>query len=129
MSRVAVAFFLCVFGSALFFFLGLGFESRRVEEREPPKLPEREIPLGSESAFSQVAEVRSEPAGSYDAGYQVGYRAYMVQTGQEVPPEVAVRYTSMVEGGSSGGSEDEMLRGYVDGYHKASEMSQCPRCY
>ena len=126
MSRVAVAFFLCVFGSALFFFLGLGFAPRWVEEREPPKLPEREIPLGSESAFSQVAEL--EPS-AYGAGYQVGYRAYMVQTGQEVPPEVAVRYTSMVEGDSSGGSEDEMLRGYVDGYHKATEMSQCPRCY
>ena len=67
--------------------------------------------------------MRSDP-GSYEVGYEMGKRAFMIQMGMEVDP--VVRYTT-ISGSSGGGNEEEMNRGYVDGYHRAADGFICPR--
>lgn len=60
----------------------------------------------------------------YERGFVNGYRAFREQSGEYVPieqyaPAVAHQYSS------SHWSEME-TKGYVDGYHKATNMQCCP---
>lgn len=72
--------------------------------------------------------VRPEPVeevevlSPYRYGYESGYSSFLAQVGEEVPRKRVVMYAT--------GSEDmegEYSRGYVDGYHRATEGYSCPR--
>lgn len=68
-----------------------------------------------------------ESVSSYDLGYREGYRAFLRQQGIESSlGEASVIYASshgVFVGEDDGGMEG---RGYMDGYHKASESLSCP---
>lgn len=64
----------------------------------------------------------------YSAGYREGYAAFLNQIGggptdPSVPERAEKRYSSS-EHGYEG---DQKIKGYVDGYHRASEIQNCPR--
>jgi hypothetical protein len=61
-------------------------------------------------------------ASAYEEGYRRGHRAWMSQSGAEIRSDLyAVLETSAIPG-----EEEAMTRGYIDGYHRASELSVCP---
>ena len=63
------------------------------------------------------------PETPYDHGFQKGYDAFLKQTGRYVPrPGRVASYTS-----SYSDDDEEVVKGYVDGYHRATELDQCPR--
>jgi flagellar biosynthesis/type III secretory pathway protein FliH len=63
----------------------------------------------------------------YDLGYKKGFHAFMAQTGKE-GPEVAYKYTAQIEEHEETERYADVIdKGYVDGYHKASESGFCPR--
>lgn len=63
----------------------------------------------------------------YDLGYKKGFHAFMAQTGRE-GPEVAYKYTTQIEEHEETERYTDVIdKGYVDGYHKASESGICPR--
>lgn len=68
----------------------------------------------------------------YEFGYRRGYDAFCAQAGVAPPTRqhaalpTAVRYTSAH---GHGGDESEMEKGYVDGYHRATELEYCPRSW
>lgn len=109
-SWLTALFFLCV--SAVFLFFLMGRPARRVKS-----LPDREPPVDV-PVFVQVPE----PTG-YDLGFERGYRAFLVQMGEDVAS--VELYASEVHGFS----EDDVSRGYADGYHRACEMTFCPKNY
>lgn len=82
-----------------------------------PELPEVDLPTGVEEVYVESAQPSS--ASSYDVGYEQGRRAFLLQMGEEVP--VVEMYVSHVDL-----DEEEVSRGYVDGYHKAGEQVYCP---
>jgi len=58
---------------------------------------------------------------AYSYGFDRGRACFLVQMGEDVKIPSSSRY--MTEGHWS---EDEVGRGYVDGYHRAAEMFSCP---
>lgn len=75
---------------------------------------------------------------AYKAGYKRGYKSFMKQMGLESAEDSKeISYTSNVEDKSNLETEEQkkeyqdiMMKGYVDGYHKAGESSEykyCPR--
>ena len=58
---------------------------------------------------------------AYTYGFDRGRACFLVQMGEDVKIPSSSRY--MVVGHWS---EDEVGRGYVDGYHRAAEMFSCP---
>jgi hypothetical protein len=61
----------------------------------------------------------------YEQGFRTGYSAFLKQTGRYIPrPGVSASYTS-----SYSSDDEDVSRGYADGYHKATEMEHCPRSY
>jgi hypothetical protein len=71
---------------------------------------------------------------AYKAGYKRGYKSFIKQMGLESAEDSKeISYTSNVEDESILKTEeyqDIMMKGYVDGYHKAGESSEykhCPR--
>lgn len=81
------------------------------------------VRTSSDDVPEPVLGIMSEPS-SYEVGYEVGKRAFLIQMGGEVDP--VVRYTSTASASFSG-EDGEMSRGYVDGYHRAAETYNCPR--
>jgi hypothetical protein len=68
---------------------------------------------------------------AYDVGYKKGYNNFM-KTSVDTEDKVTTEYTSNVEDQSKIDLESEevqeiMMKGYVDGYHKAGESLHCPR--
>ena len=118
--RLSAFFLVLFFGLAMFFLIGRGVPLRGVPS-EVPSLPEREVPSAVEVYAQTVSGNPVET--SYEVGYKQGYRALLVQMGQDVPP--VERYVSIDSGELD---EESASRGYVDGYHKASESLVCPRC-
>lgn len=57
----------------------------------------------------------------YRYGYVSGYRSFLEQEGMEVPSSRVVMY-------ATDSMDEEYSRGYVDGYHRATEAVHCPRC-
>jgi hypothetical protein len=84
-----------------------------------------------DSVVVEEVSVVSAPEGSIeslevaDSAYSYGFRrgeaCFLVQMGEDVKIPSSSRY--MVEGHWS---EDDVGRGYVDGYHRAAEMFSCP---
>lgn len=60
---------------------------------------------------------------AYEQGFATGYQAFLNQIGRPDPSPIKIaKYSSNVPE-----DEDEKMRGYVDGYHKATESFNCPR--
>lgn len=71
---------------------------------------------------------------AYNIGYKNGQRAMYVQMNMQVnDEEKVVEYTTLEESIKSEEEKkkiDEIIqKGYVDGYHRASESFSCPRSY
>lgn len=60
---------------------------------------------------------------AYEEGYWRGYGAFLSQSGLQLPPVKLVKYSSS----DSEEQKEELEKGYVDGYHKATECMFCPR--
>lgn len=122
--RDLVIFSLLLVCAAMVFLFGPGEGVERVELRE-----EQGFPLDSGVLVgSGVESVEGvESVGSYDLGYREGYLAFLRQQGIESSlGEASVIYASshgVFVGEDDGGMEG---RGYMDGYHKASESLSCP---
>lgn len=67
-------------------------------------------------------EVEVEVLPPYRHGYDSGYRSFLAQMGEEIPKGRVSSYMSRADG-----MDEEYLRGYVDGYHRATEAYRCPR--
>lgn len=72
---------------------------------------------------------------AYQASYDNGYRSFLRQF-MDNEPGATYQYTSQVQEKSVDEKTKEtkeyreaIEKGYVDGYHKASEMNNCPRIY
>lgn len=95
------------------------------------------------TALILLAESRRKPGeseagsalvqgGSYEENYIRGYRAFQEQSGiylpaeQYIPPAKTYSYTSREFGDDP---RPEWERGYEDGYHRASQMQNCPGPY
>lgn len=63
--------------------------------------------------------------GNYESGFNRGYNAFMAQMGEESSEKRVFKYTKFEK--EIENSEEEELKGYVDGYHKAAELQYCPR--
>lgn len=71
---------------------------------------------------SKTASVVPETAArsSYEEGFRKGYFAFLAQEGLYFPPpEASKSYTSSVV-------DEDVSKGYVEGYHRAAEMEHCP---
>lgn len=64
------------------------------------------------------------PATPYQQGYMNGFDAFLKQTDQYIPRPLVASYTSSEKYEMD---NEEVERGYVDGYHRASELQNCPR--
>jgi hypothetical protein len=60
----------------------------------------------------------------YEHGFRVGYNAFLKQTGRYIPQ--AVMFSSK-RTASYSMDDEQVSKGYVDGYHKATELGLCPR--
>lgn len=67
-------------------------------------------------------EIENTP---YQDGYEQGFNAFCNQMGIEpkYKPKPSIQYTSMIKEET----EEDQLKGYVDGYHRASSSMYCPR--
>ena len=69
---------------------------------------------------------------AYDIGYKKGYNNFMKTSVDPEAKEFVVEYTSNKEEKSKIDLDSEeiqeiIMKGYVDGYHKAGEFLHCPR--
>lgn len=66
------------------------------------------------------------PETAYEQGFRNGYSSFLAQTGKYIPqPNVTASYAS-----SYSSDDEDVQKGYVDGYHRATEVESCPRgCY
>ena len=63
--------------------------------------------------------------GEYQDGYKIGYMAFKLQNGSgDVPVPMEIKYASY-EGEDANNVSEDYNKGYVDGYHKATEMVGC----
>jgi len=84
----------------------------------PDRAPESAVAVPDTSEFARVET-------PYEQGFRIGYSAFLKQTGQYIPrPGAVATYTSSYDM-----DDEEVSKGYVDGYHKATEMENCPRSY
>lgn len=60
---------------------------------------------------------------SYEEGYWTGYYAFVRQSELDIPSPKLIRYSSFTEE-----NKEDLLIGYVDGYHKATESVRYPHC-
>lgn len=122
MSRRDLVIFSLVLVCAVLVFLVRPRDGERVELREEQGFP-------SDSGVLVLDTEPVEPVSSYDLGYQQGYLAFLQQQGIEPTGEVSVIYASSHGHGVVGEEDGEMVgRGYMDGYHKASESFGCRAC-
>lgn len=82
-------------------------------------------PSSDEAAAPE--HVPSHPA-PYASGFATGYDAFMKQTGQYVP-RPSFSYSSSPGDPGADASDPDFQRGYVDGYHRATEFERCPRSF
>jgi hypothetical protein len=86
-------------------------------------LPPESAPESAEVVPNLSDFARAETP--YEQGFRTGYSAFLKQTGQYIPrPGVSASYAS-----SYSSDDEDVSRGYVDGYHKATEMEHCPGGY
>jgi uncharacterized protein YcfL len=135
------------FLSFVSFIAGCGVSSKpaRVVETQPVVVetvveqPAVETQQSVVVAEQQPEELTPDLENSaYKAGYKRGYKSFMKQMGLESAEDSKeISYTSNVEDKSISQTEEQtkeyqdiMMKGYVDGYHKAGESSEykyCPR--
>lgn len=72
----------------------------------------------------------------YQNSFNRGYRAFLSQFAKKEEPGVAYQYTVQIQEQAVSEQiketpeyKEAIDKGYVDGYHRASEMNQCPRNY
>lgn len=134
MSRRDLVVFSLVLACLAFVFLVRPRDEEVVELRETQGFPSDSGILVSSEPVESVG-----PVNSYELGYQEGYRAFLSQQslemqiqGVDVPSDVkdVVYVVGHVDVGGDVGVEDEELRGrgYMDGYHRASESVGCRSC-
>ena len=63
----------------------------------------------------------------YQQGYTRGYYAFLAQTGEYVPPANTVSAYMALNDSEPFAAGPDYEKGYVDGYHKATESFHCPR--
>lgn len=123
-SKLVVLFSFSLAAGVVAYFLGRSFVRREV----PVVSPSPPVSLDTEPSWSvsePVVPASVEPAKvlatSYDLGYEKGYRAFLEQQGQVVPK---ASYTTSFDGELD---DEQALKGYVDGYHKAGDNFYCRR--
>jgi len=90
-----------------------------ISQKTPEKQKANSVALSTEK---NIVEAEETPT-SYTIGYDKGYKAFLEQNGRvDLSPNK--KYTVYVEQELE---KDEVDRGYVDGYHRASETIYCPR--
>lgn len=85
--------------------------------------PERTTRESQEEAPAPM--VARDPQTAYQRGFNEGFDAFLKQTNQYTPRPLVVTYTRSEE--NEAGDDEEVNKGYVDGYHKATELQNCPR--
>lgn len=91
----------------------------RKSERPAVRIPDS-VEIDPSARWAD-AESLSRP---YRYGYKSGFEAFLKQTGRDVPRQMVASYTSSE---TYEMDDEEVERGYVDGYHKATELQNCPR--
>jgi hypothetical protein len=113
-KRIFLAFLLlmclAVFGNWTF----------RRDVRPAAKIPEA-VEYDPKTLLADIGTDKSRP---YQHGYRVGFDAFLKQTGRYMPRPAVASYTSSENFDME---DSEVERGYVDGYHKATELQNCPR--
>ena len=90
-----------------------------VGSRESVVVEEVAVSESSEDSIDSL-EVEDD---AYSYGFRRGRACFLVQMGEEVSVPDSARY--VVDGHWS---EEEVGRGYVDGYHRAADTFSCPGC-
>lgn len=121
MKKIAIFF-------AVLFVLIFVFSELRSRKTTFSKSVKMEISASPEETKKQAVER------AYKASFDKGYKAFLSQNGFE--SRAIYQYTSNVqevpvreEVIQSEEYKDAVDRGYVDGYHRATEISHCPRPY
>lgn len=65
----------------------------------------------------------------YQDGYIQGYYSFLRQSGYDVQPPKTVKYANTTDDHAepTADEEAEIMRGYIDGYHRAGKLGQCTR--
>lgn len=114
-----------------FTFLILGIVAYSLMQNKPDarSLPQVE-PVVNEK-ISTIASEEELMKEAYDQGYKRGQNAFLVQTNHPLASsfETKESYTVFVELNEEQKEayKEAATQGYVDGYHKASDLVQCPR--
>jgi len=114
---------------AMFFALALLVSNivLRVESSERPRVGEP----SPEIEKTPVTTFENRVMTPYEIGYQNGTDAFQKQFGLYRPSERSYSAYAQMHGPQAAELSDEdgeeISRGYVDGYHRASELMVCPR--
>ena len=121
------------FLSFVSFIVGCGVSSKpeTVVKAQPTIVVEQPVVVVVEQLEELTPDLENS---AYKAGYKRGYKNFMKQMGLESANDSKeFSYTSTIEDGSvllTEEHQDIMMKGYVEGYHKAGESMQykyCPR--
>jgi hypothetical protein len=89
----------------------------------PDRAPESAETEPDTSELADKEDSQYELETPYEHGFRVGYNALLKQTGQYIPQAG----DSSKRTASYSMDDEEVSRGYVDGYHRASDFGMCPR--
>jgi len=89
----------------------------------PDRAPESAVSVPDTGGLAADADARYELETSYEHGFRVGYDAFLKQTGRYIPQTSG----STKRTASYTMSDEDVSRGYVDGYHRAADLGTCPR--
>jgi hypothetical protein len=102
------------------------FSSRKKEKVEHLQVQTESVEHLQVQTESPLMEEEISP---YRYGYLKGQRNFLAQMGKDVPPLPKVaKYTRSEPDEISKEDEEEMMKGYIDGYHKTGELMYCPKC-
>lgn len=99
--------------------------SLRFEGKPAPDIVLEEETIREDDVETATPDPESfvEGEGPYQDGYKIGYMTFKFQN-EDVPLPIEIRYASYENEEDHRLSED-YHKGYVDGYHKATEMIGC----
>lgn len=72
-------------------------------------------------------DVHKQVLSQYEAGYNMGYNAAMVQFMEKNESKITSNINQKFATYTSEINSEESIKGYEDGYHKAVESVNCPR--
>lgn len=107
-KRIFLAFLLLICATA--------FASWFLKKSGPPSLP-------PDSAEKDLKTQIAADETSYELGFRTGFDAFLKQVGRYEQRPAVASYTSSQ---NINMDDAEVSRGYVDGYHKATELQSCP---